>query len=94
MTTNYQAEEVLAYDGESIKILWYPDATSQTRGLVKPDGTTITVSNGVLSANISGKQDTSNLTTSLNAQSTDAQYPSAKCVYDLIGNIETLLSQI
>lgn len=50
MTTEYQAEEVLAYDGESIKIIWYPDATTQSRGLVKPDGTTITISNGIISA--------------------------------------------
>lgn len=45
-------------------------------------------------ASIEGKQDTSNLVTSLSAESTDTQYPSAKCVYDLLGDIETLLSQI
>jgi hypothetical protein len=43
---------------------------------------------------INGKQDKSNLVTSLSASSTDAQYPSAKCVYDLIGDIETLLNAI
>lgn len=36
----------------------------------------------------------SNKVTSLSAQSTDVQYPSAKCVYDMIGNIETLLAAI
>lgn len=35
-----------------------------------------------------------NLVTSLSSSSTDQQCPSAKCVYDIIGNIETLLSQI
>lgn len=45
-------------------------------------------------ASIEGKQDTSNLVTSLSAESTDTQYPSAKCVYDLLGDVETLLSQI
>ena len=35
-----------------------------------------------------------NLVTSISSQSTDAQYPSAKCVYDLVGNIEALLSEI
>lgn len=35
-----------------------------------------------------------NLVTSLSNTSTDAQYPSAKCVYDLIGDVETLLSQV
>ena len=43
---------------------------------------------------ISGKQDKSNLVTSLSASSTDTQYPSAKCVYNLVGNIETLLASI
>lgn len=46
------------------------------------------------SSSLDGKQDVSNLVTSLSAESTDTQYPSAKCVYDMIGNIETLLSQI
>ena len=32
--------------------------------------------------------------TSISASSTDDEYPSAKCVYDIVGNIETLLSQI
>lgn len=35
-----------------------------------------------------------NLVTSISSQSTDSQYPSAKCVYDLIGDVETLLSQV
>lgn len=39
-------------------------------------------------------QTKSNLVTSLSANSTDVQYPSAKCVYDLIGDVETLLSQV
>ena len=43
---------------------------------------------------ISGKQDKSNLVTSLSASSTDIQYPSAKCVYDLVGDIETALNTI
>lgn len=34
------------------------------------------------------------LVTSISSSSTDAQYPSAKCVYDLIGDIETLLAAI
>lgn len=37
---------------------------------------------------------TSNLVTSVSSSSTDTQYPSAKCVYDLVGNIETLLASI
>ena len=40
---------------------------------------------------LSGKEDNTNKVTSLSAQSTDTQYPSAKCVYDLIGGLDELL---
>jgi len=43
---------------------------------------------------LSGKEDASNKVTSISAQSTDAQYPSAKCVYDVVGNIVTILDNI
>ncbi|MBO7735227.1 MAG: hypothetical protein J6S67_21865 [Methanobrevibacter sp.] len=39
-------------------------------------------------------QTVSNLVTSLSSASTDSQYPSAKCVYDIIGDVEALLSTI
>lgn len=37
---------------------------------------------------------TTNKVTSISSSSTDAQYPSAKCVYDIIGDIESLLGGI
>lgn len=40
------------------------------------------------------KIDTSAITTSVTSSSTDSQVPSAKAVYDIVGNIETLLSKI
>lgn len=40
------------------------------------------------------KEDAANKVTSLSSSSTDTQYPSAKCVYDLVGDIETLLAAI
>lgn len=43
---------------------------------------------------ISGKENTSNKVTSLSSSSTDTQYPSAKCVYDLVGDVETILASI
>lgn len=43
---------------------------------------------------VSGKEDKSNKVTSLSSASTDTQYPSAKCVYDLVGDVETLLAAI
>jgi hypothetical protein len=36
----------------------------------------------------------SNKVTSISSSSTDTQYPSAKCVYDIVGNIESLLGGI
>ncbi len=37
---------------------------------------------------VSGKEDTSNKVTAISDQSTDTQYPSAKCVYDALFDIE------
>lgn len=45
-------------------------------------------------AALSAYQTTSNLVTSISSSSTDTQYPSAKCVYDIVGNIETLLQGV
>lgn len=39
-------------------------------------------------------QITENLVTSISGSSTDTQYPSAKCVYDIVGDIETLLQSV
>ena len=43
---------------------------------------------------ISGKEDKTNKVTALSSSSTDTQYPSAKCVYDLIGDVETILTTL
>ena len=43
---------------------------------------------------LAAKQDKSDLVTSLSSASTNTQYPSAKCVYDIIGDVETLLSEV
>lgn len=40
------------------------------------------------------KENISNKVTSISSLSTDDEYPSAKCVYDIVGNIETLLGGI
>ena len=41
---------------------------------------------------LSGYQTTANLVTSLSSSSTDTQYPSAKCVYDIVGDVESALA--
>ena len=43
---------------------------------------------------ISGKENASNKVTSLSSQSTDTQYPSAKCVYDAIPAVPTKTSDL
>ncbi len=41
---------------------------------------------------VDDKEDSSNKVTTLSSSSTNTQYPSAKCVYDLVGNVESLLA--
>lgn len=41
-----------------------------------------------------GSEESSNKVTSISASSTDTQYPSAKCVYDMVGSVESLLAAI
>ena len=55
-------------------------------------GSGISISNNEISVDTSIIQTTSNKVTSLSSDSTDNQYPSAKCVYDLIGDINSVLS--
>lgn len=43
---------------------------------------------------LSGKENISNKVTTISSSSTDEQYPSAKCVYNLVGNINTVLENI
>ena len=52
------------------------------------------VQNKVIYVALNNKQDTLNLVTSISSSSTDAQYPSAKCVYDIVGDIESTLDAI
>ena len=56
-------------------------------------------SNSVVSSQAAVKayadtKQTSNLVTSLSSASTDAQYPSAKCVYDLLGDVESAINTL
>lgn len=43
---------------------------------------------------LAGKEATSNKVTSLTSSSTDSQYPSAKCMYDLLGDVESLINAL
>lgn len=55
-------------------------------------GDGIDITNDVIS--VTGKVETSAITTSVTSESTDAQVPSAKAVYDMVGNINTILESI
>lgn len=55
-------------------------------------GDGIDITNDVIS--VTGKVDTSAITTTITSSSTDAQVPSAKAVYDMVGNINTILESI
>ena len=59
------------------------------------DGTnTYVIKDAEARTSLTNMQTTTNLVTSLSASSTDSQYPSAKCIYDMIGNIESILHNI
>lgn len=45
-------------------------------------------------AALTGKEDSSNKVTSIDNQSTDDEYPSAKCVFDIVGDIEAALAAL
>ena len=68
--------------------------------LKKPDLTDlvdvadINFNSDTLDTAVYGKEDTSNKVTSISTSSTDAQYPSAKCVYDLIGDCQTAIDTL
>lgn len=47
-----------------------------------------------IESEIEVKEDVSNKVTELSASSTDEQYPSAKCVYDLIQSLQSTLQTL
>lgn len=58
------------------------------------DSLLLQVSGGGNPVDLSGYEVKTNKVTSLTSQSTDLEYPSAKCVYDIVGNIESTLNAI
>ena len=53
----------------------------------------LSLSNDV-TTKLSNAEDITNKVTALDSTSTNTQYPSAKCVYDLVGNVESLLASL
>lgn len=60
---------------------------------VKDGGISLTKLSSSLQTTISGKEDTSNKVNTITSSSTTTQYPSAKAVYDLIGDAITYINQ-
>ena len=52
------------------------------------------INSGITSELVAKMETTDNKVTTLSACSTDTEYPSAKCVYDIIGDVETLLTTL
>lgn len=85
--------EVLSVDGTpSTSVAWNdiqdkPNIPSKTSDLTNDSGF-------ITSTSLTGLENSSNKVTTISSSSTNTQYPSAKCVYDIIGNIESLLGDI
>ena len=71
------------------------DITNKSVDVIVPTKTSdLTNDSGFLTSHqdISGKENTSNKVTSLSSSSTDTQYPSAKCVSDALGLMQSQLN--
>ena len=85
--------EVLSVDGTpSTSVAWNdiqdtPNIPSKTSDLTNDSGF-------IKSTDLTGLENSSNKVTTISSSSTDKQYPSAKCVYNIIGNVESLLGDI
>ena len=67
------------------------DATN-AKNLKKSDGTTIDAD--TITTKLANMENNTNKVKTLSSASTDTQYPSAKCVYDLVGDVESLLASL
>jgi hypothetical protein len=67
-----------------------PSQSGQSGKFLTTDGTDASWS----SIDLSNYQTTTNLVTSISSSSTDSQYPSAKLLYDTVGDIESLINSL
>lgn len=79
------ANKAVVFGSNVDDVTW--NASTQTMTIRYIDGNSQTVS-------LASFENVSNKVTSISSQSTDTQYPSAKCVYDVVGNINTVLETI
>ena len=87
-TASQQGDQVFVYQLTSAGV-WSVITREASSKIVAGSGLSSSYANGTitLSADISGKEDTTNKVTSITSTSTNTQYPSAKAVYDLFTSI-------
>lgn len=87
-TAAQQGDQVFVYQLTSAGV-WTVTVREAYSKVVVGSGLSSSYANGTitLSADISGKEDTTNKVTSITSSSTNTQYPSAKAVYDLFTSI-------
>lgn len=98
-TDNLLNDKVNKVEGKGLSTNDFTDAlknqitTNQNAIAGIKNGTTINDFGAVETA-LENKEDKSNKVTSISSSSTDTEYPSAKCVYDIVGNIESILEAL
>lgn len=70
-----------------------PEPPSPSRYFLSATGLDYLINNKI-KPDMALKEVASNKVTTINSSSTDTQYPSAKCVYDLVGNIGSVIDAI
>lgn len=73
---------------------YYISIVLSTQGWSSGDFSYNFYTNDVTDTLLSAKENQSNKVNSISSSSTDDEYPSAKCVYNIVGDIETLLASI
>ena len=86
-------------EGEELTEIDFSEVTPINAPWVLPDdlapyATTASLSAYATTDSLSAYEEKSNKVTAIDSSSTDTQYPTAKCVYDLIGDVESLINAI
>lgn len=89
--TGATVDAIQGRDGVGFDDANSPTPADGTAIITLTDGSTITID---LNHTHQGYEETNNKVTSISSLSTDTQYPSAKCMYDLLGDVESLINAL
>lgn len=94
-THNVRGNSTMNINGQGAKPI-YKDDSPITSGVILAGSTATFMYDGTNYnlVSVSNAQLVDNLVTSVDSGSSNTQYPSAKCLYNIVGNIETLLAEI